>query len=247
MTWAEHDRARARTLRLRSRSLVARGPARPQPAGVPAWTLAQRGHGPRRAAISAPTLRRFRPGRLLGGHRGRAQPADRPGRARPQRRHRSVRAALRPLPGRRSTGSSTTGPGPRPWPRTSPPRRSSARCASMNGFRWQGKDFGAWLMTIARNLTHDHFKAGRTRLELTTEDMGAHDDATEGPETAVLAGLTNEVLLEALARAADRAARLPGHALPPGPEHRRDRRGPRSQRGRGQAAAAARRTQPRRS
>jgi RNA polymerase sigma-70 factor (ECF subfamily) len=69
---------------------------------------------------------------------------------------------------------------------------------SMNNFRWQGKDFGAWLMTIARNLATDHFKAGRTRLELTTEDMSAHDDATEGPEAAVLAGLTNEVLLGAL-------------------------------------------------
>jgi RNA polymerase sigma-70 factor (ECF subfamily) len=69
---------------------------------------------------------------------------------------------------------------------------------SMDGFRWQGKDFGAWLMTIARNLTTDHFKAGRTRLEMTTEDMTPHDDATEGPESAVLAGLTNEVLLKAL-------------------------------------------------
>lgn len=69
---------------------------------------------------------------------------------------------------------------------------------SMNNFRWQGKDFGAWLMTIARNLTTDHFKAGRTRLEQTTEDMGVHDDATEGPDVAVLASLTNEVLLTAL-------------------------------------------------
>ncbi len=69
---------------------------------------------------------------------------------------------------------------------------------SMNNFRWQGKDFGAWLMTIARNLCTDHFKAGRTRLEMTTEDMSAHDDATDGPETEVLASLTNELLLEAL-------------------------------------------------
>lgn len=69
---------------------------------------------------------------------------------------------------------------------------------SMNGFRWQGKDFGAWLMTIARNLATDHFKAGRTRLELTTEDMALHDDATDGPESSVLAGLTNEILLQAL-------------------------------------------------
>jgi RNA polymerase sigma-70 factor (ECF subfamily) len=70
---------------------------------------------------------------------------------------------------------------------------------SMTGFRWQGKDFGAWLMTIARNLATDHFKAGRTRLELTTEDMGLHDDTAEGPEREVLAGLTNELLMKALA------------------------------------------------
>ena len=69
---------------------------------------------------------------------------------------------------------------------------------SMSSFKWQGKDFGAWLMTIARNLTTDHYKAGRTRLEFATEDMGAHDSSTEGPENAVLASLTNEALLEAL-------------------------------------------------
>ena len=74
---------------------------------------------------------------------------------------------------------------------------------SMTGFRWQGKDFGAWLMTIARNLATDHFKAGRTRLELTTEDMGLHDDAAEGPENEVLAGLTNEILLQSLSQLAD--------------------------------------------
>lgn len=69
---------------------------------------------------------------------------------------------------------------------------------NMNGFRWQGRDLGAWLMTIARNLTTDHYKAGRTRLELTTEDMTLHDDATDGPEDAVLEGITNEILLGAL-------------------------------------------------
>ncbi|WP_141015292.1 sigma-70 family RNA polymerase sigma factor [Nocardioides sambongensis] len=69
---------------------------------------------------------------------------------------------------------------------------------NMSSFRWQGKDFGAWLMTIARNLATDHFKAGRTRLEMATEDMGQHDASTEGPEAAVLASLTNEILLDAL-------------------------------------------------
>ena len=69
---------------------------------------------------------------------------------------------------------------------------------SMGTFRWQGKDFGAWLTTIARNLTADHYKAGRTRLEYATEDMSAHDATTDGPEATVLEALTNEVLLEAL-------------------------------------------------
>jgi RNA polymerase sigma-70 factor (ECF subfamily) len=73
---------------------------------------------------------------------------------------------------------------------------------SMGSFQWQGKDFGAWLMTIARNLTTDHFKAGRTRLELSTDDMTAHFDSaegsTDGPETQVLASLTNQTLLTAL-------------------------------------------------
>lgn len=70
---------------------------------------------------------------------------------------------------------------------------------SMNSFRWQGKDFGAWLMTIARNLATDHFKAGRTRLEHTTEDTRTLDSATDGPEGEVLASLTNEALIDALA------------------------------------------------
>ncbi len=74
---------------------------------------------------------------------------------------------------------------------------------SMTNFRWQGKDFGAWLMTIARNLATDHFKAGRTRLELVTEDMGQHDDTTEGPEAAVLAGITNDLLLSAMTELPD--------------------------------------------
>ena len=69
---------------------------------------------------------------------------------------------------------------------------------SMSSFRWQGKDFGAWLMTIARNLTTDHFKSGRSRLEYPTDDMSPHDRTADGPETAVLASLSNQALLGAL-------------------------------------------------
>lgn len=69
---------------------------------------------------------------------------------------------------------------------------------SMSRFQWQGKDFGAWLMTIARNLVVDHYKAGRTRLETTTDDLGEHDGVTRGPEDEVLVALTNEILLAKL-------------------------------------------------
>ncbi|HEX2177236.1 MAG TPA: sigma-70 family RNA polymerase sigma factor [Nocardioidaceae bacterium] len=69
---------------------------------------------------------------------------------------------------------------------------------SMASFKWQGRDFGAWLITIARNLVADHFKAGRTRLEMATDDLSDHDTTTPGPEDDVLAGLTNEALLRGL-------------------------------------------------
>ena len=69
---------------------------------------------------------------------------------------------------------------------------------SLGSFRWQGKDFGAWLTTIARNLATDHAKSGRSRLEVVTEDMTLHDSPTEGPEDAVLAAVTTDALLAAL-------------------------------------------------
>lgn len=40
-------------------------------------------------------------------------------------------------------------------------------------FVWTGKDIGAWLVTITRNLTADYFKSGYYRLELQTEDTGS--------------------------------------------------------------------------
>jgi RNA polymerase sigma-70 factor (ECF subfamily) len=63
---------------------------------------------------------------------------------------------------------------------------------------YQGRDIGAWFMTIARNIVFDHTKSARFRLELTTgEDLdGAETEAS--PETAVLAHLTNTRLLSAV-------------------------------------------------
>jgi len=70
----------------------------------------------------------------------------------------------------------------------------------ITSFTWQGRDFGAWLITIARNLVADHYKSGRYRLEVTTADLfgAGADRTTEGPEREVLAALTNEALLTAV-------------------------------------------------
>lgn len=60
---------------------------------------------------------------------------------------------------------------------------------------FQGRDVGAWLITIARNIIRDHVKSSRYKLEVTSADMRDADRATDGPEDAVLAGLTHAVLL----------------------------------------------------
>jgi RNA polymerase sigma-70 factor (ECF subfamily) len=66
----------------------------------------------------------------------------------------------------------------------------------------QGRDVGAWLVTIARNLVADHFKSGRYRLEVTTGDASSADKvdtSSEGsPEAAVLDYFTNVTLLSAV-------------------------------------------------
>ncbi len=63
-------------------------------------------------------------------------------------------------------------------------------------FKWQGVDFGAWLMTIARNRVHDHFKSARFRLEATVEEVfdTPVEHGTDNPEQALLsADLTQQV------------------------------------------------------
>ncbi|MQA84876.1 MAG: sigma-70 family RNA polymerase sigma factor [Streptosporangiales bacterium] len=70
----------------------------------------------------------------------------------------------------------------------------------MTSFTWQGKDFGAWLVTIARNLVADHFKSGRFRLEISTAEMLDADRVEVGPERAVLDSITAATLLETVRR-----------------------------------------------
>lgn len=78
----------------------------------------------------------------------------------------------------------------------------------IGSFTWQGRDLGAWLVTIARNLVADHYKSGKYRLEAATDDlalMGAADatDSRVGwhrsdPETAVVDHFSNVALLKAV-------------------------------------------------
>jgi RNA polymerase sigma-70 factor (ECF subfamily) len=68
----------------------------------------------------------------------------------------------------------------------------------ITSFTWQGRDFGAWLITIARNLIADHYKSSRYKLEVATADMVDADRATDGPENEVLDSITNMTLLEAV-------------------------------------------------
>jgi RNA polymerase sigma-70 factor (TIGR02952 family) len=66
----------------------------------------------------------------------------------------------------------------------------------IDSLSFQGRDVGAWLVTIARNIIRDQVKSSRYRLEVTTADMRDADRATDGPEDAVLQHLTNQQLLE---------------------------------------------------
>jgi RNA polymerase sigma-70 factor, ECF subfamily len=74
---------------------------------------------------------------------------------------------------------------------------------ALDSFRWQGRDFGAWLVTIARNLITDHFKSGRVRLESPTGEIETHDSTTHSPEIDVLAAVTADVVRRAVGELPD--------------------------------------------
>lgn len=78
--------------------------------------------------------------------------------------------------------------------------RALRRIGTIN---YQGRDIGAWFMTIARNIVFDHAKSARFRLEVSTGDAIEPGEPEAGPETAVLAHLTNARLMAAVNRLND--------------------------------------------
>lgn len=58
---------------------------------------------------------------------------------------------------------------------------------AIGDFRWRGVDFGAWLITIARNRVNDHFKSARFRLEASVDEVVERPSTHEGgPEHAAI-------------------------------------------------------------
>ena len=51
---------------------------------------------------------------------------------------------------------------------------------------YQGRDIGAWFVTIARNIIFDHSKSARNRLEVTTGEFFESAESAPSPETEVL-------------------------------------------------------------
>ncbi|MEU2775419.1 sigma-70 family RNA polymerase sigma factor [Streptomyces sp. NPDC007162] len=70
----------------------------------------------------------------------------------------------------------------------------------LSTFTWRGRDFGAWLVTIARNLVADHFTSARFRLEVTTGEPLDSNDVERSSEDAAIESLRNTGLAEALNR-----------------------------------------------
>jgi RNA polymerase sigma-70 factor (ECF subfamily) len=63
---------------------------------------------------------------------------------------------------------------------------------------YQGRDVGAWFVTIARNIVLDHLKSARHRLETTTAETPESEDRAPSPETTVLEAMTTQRLLAAV-------------------------------------------------
>jgi RNA polymerase sigma-70 factor, ECF subfamily len=67
---------------------------------------------------------------------------------------------------------------------------------------YQGRDVGAWFVTIARNLVLDHVKSSRFRLEIATAEVDSQR-VESGPEQQVMSKVTNAALLECVEQLGD--------------------------------------------
>jgi RNA polymerase sigma-70 factor, ECF subfamily len=65
---------------------------------------------------------------------------------------------------------------------------------------YQGRDVGAWFVTIARNLVLDHVKSSRYRLEMTTADILDSSADDRGPEHQVVEEATATELMRCVAQ-----------------------------------------------
>ena len=68
---------------------------------------------------------------------------------------------------------------------------------------YQGRDIGAWFVTIARNIVLDHMKSARHRLEITTADTLEGNDRAPSPELAVIEAMTSDRLMAAVKQLGD--------------------------------------------
>ena len=71
---------------------------------------------------------------------------------------------------------------------------------SIGSISYQGRDVGAWFVTIARNIVFDHVKSSLYRLEVTTAELADNREVTDGPEQEVLTDATNAELLRCVAQ-----------------------------------------------
>ena len=73
----------------------------------------------------------------------------------------------------------------------------------INSVSYQGRDVGAWFVTIARNIVLDHVKSSRFRLEVATADPDDGQAVEVGPETQVLANIAHAELLRCVEQLGD--------------------------------------------
>lgn len=77
---------------------------------------------------------------------------------------------------------------------------------SIGGLSWQGRDPGAWLITVARNIVLDYFKSGRVRYESmfgggeAIADRGIDEDRRADPEQVAVFNSVSPVIDAALAK-----------------------------------------------